>query len=251
MQTELGRISALSERVAREESPLEQQVRHVAKLIAVVAVGVGLAFRPLGVLAGLPFADALVFAVGRLVANVPEGLLPTITLALAVGVRAVARDGALVKRLSAVETLGSTTVICTDKTGTLTENRMRVVDTAGDEDGLAAVGASCATAEVDEAGNRVAGDPTEIALLALAREHGRDVRLSTRERHRVAPFAFDSSRKLMTTVDQESERLVADTKGAPEQVLARCAMSAADRTAALAEAERLAARGLRLLALGA
>ena len=126
MHTELGRIAALSERVTREESPLEHQMKRVAWLIALVAVGIGLAFLPLGVFAaGLPLADALAFAIGLIVANVPEGLLPTITLALAVGVRVLARSGALVKRLSAVETLGSTTVICTDKTGTLTENRMR------------------------------------------------------------------------------------------------------------------------------
>jgi calcium-translocating P-type ATPase len=249
MQTELGRISALSERVAREESPLEQQVRHVAKLIAIVAVGVGVAFLPLGLLAGLPFDEALVFAVGLLVANVPEGLLPTITLALAVGVRVLARDGALVKRLSAVETLGSTTVICTDKTGTLTENRMRVVETSGDVAALADVAASCATAEIDEHGNRIAGDPTEVALLAFAQLHGRDVRLSTRERRRVALFPFDAAGKLMTTVDGVDGRLIAYTKGAPERVLARCEINVDMRSAALAEAEMLAASGLRVLGL--
>ncbi|OHV32284.1 cation-translocating P-type ATPase [Pseudofrankia sp. EUN1h] len=135
MNTEIGRLAALSERVQRDESPLERQVRRVAWLIAAVAVGVGVAFLPIGLAAGLPFGEALTFAIGLLVANVPEGLLPTITLALAVGVRVLARRGAVVRRLSAVETLGSTTVICTDKTGTLTENRMRPVrlwTTAGD-----------------------------------------------------------------------------------------------------------------------
>ena len=249
MQTELGRISALSERMGREESPLEAQVRRVAKLIALVAVVVGVAFLPLGLLAGLAFTDALVFAVGLLVANVPEGLLPTITLALAVGVRALAKDGALVKRLSAVETLGSTTVICTDKTGTLTENRMRVVNTTGDVHELADVAASCATAEVDTEGKRISGDPTEVALLAFAQEQGRDVRSSTRERRRRALFAFDSGRKLMTTVDEEGATLVAYTKGAPEQVLARCALGPRERADALAEAEVFAASGLRVLAL--
>src|SRR5919204_4032530 len=126
MGTELGRIAALSQRVGREESPLGRKVKGVARLIALVAVGAGLAFLPVGLAAGLSLAAAISFAIGLLVANVPEGLLPTITLALAVGVRDMARRGALVKRLSAVETLGSTSVICTDKTGTLTRNRMHV-----------------------------------------------------------------------------------------------------------------------------
>jgi P-type E1-E2 ATPase len=123
--TELGRIAALSQRTGRTDSPLERQVKRVAWLIALVAVGSGLLFLPAGVAAGLSWAAAATFAIGLIVANVPEGLLPTITLALAVGVRDLARRGAVVKRLAAVETLGSTTVICTDKTGTLTENRMR------------------------------------------------------------------------------------------------------------------------------
>ena len=194
--TELGRIAALSQRVRREESPLEHQVRRVAWLIAMVAVGVGLVFLPLGLLAGLTFGDAAVFAVGLLVANVPEGLLPTITLALAVGVRSLARRGAVVKRLSAVETLGSTTVICTDKTGTLTENQMAVTrlwtaetvcdlnrDVSGGvvpppEPTLAALVdamAACTTARPDAKGLG-RGDATELALLAAADRLGRPAR---------------------------------------------------------------------------
>ncbi|MGJ9404963.1 cation-translocating P-type ATPase [Nesterenkonia aurantiaca] len=127
MGTELGRIAALSKRVVKDPSPLEQQVARAARLIALIAVGMGMAFVPVGLfLADLPLTDTVNFAIGLLVANVPEGLLPTITLALAVGVRVLARNGALVKRISAVETLGSTSVICTDKTGTLTMNRMQV-----------------------------------------------------------------------------------------------------------------------------
>ncbi|HWB69387.1 MAG TPA: HAD-IC family P-type ATPase, partial [Solirubrobacterales bacterium] len=123
MATELGRIAALSQRVEQEESPLERQVRRVAWLIAGIAVLMGLAFIPMATLGtGLSASDSIVFAIGLIVGNVPEGLLPVITLALAVGVRGLVHQGAVVKRLSAVETLGSTNVICTDKTGTLTEN---------------------------------------------------------------------------------------------------------------------------------
>ena len=186
MRTEIGRIAALSARVGRDTSPLEMQVRSVAKLIAVVAVLAAAAFLPLGAAAGLSLAAAVSFSIGLIVANVPEGLLPTITLALAVGVQDLARRGAVVKRLSAVETLGSTTLICTDKTGTLTKNRMQVTDlwtAAGtvnrsDDGGFhtdgvdpavgdlarvaAAAGARCCTAELS--GESASGDPTEVAL---------------------------------------------------------------------------------------
>src|SRR4051812_48127560 len=164
--TEIGRIASLSARVGREESPLERQVRRVAWLIAGVAVVVGVGFLPLGWLAGLSWSAAFVFAIGLLVANVPEGLLPTITLALAAGVRSMAKEGALVKRLSAVETLGSTTVNCTDKTGTLTQNEMRVeeVRPAGEPGPLIAALARCSTADLGSG----TGDPTELALLRHA-----------------------------------------------------------------------------------
>jgi magnesium-transporting ATPase (P-type) len=203
MRTELGRIAALSQRAGPDESPLERQVKRATWLIAFVAVGAGIAFLPIGLAAGLSVAAAASFAIGLLVANVPEGLLPTITLALAVGVREMARRGALVKRLSAVETLGSTSVICTDKTGTLTENRMRVTTiwtpegetaagpprsagppavtgvAAGQPAGLgplARIAAACNNADPHGPACKPAGDPTELALLELAAVPGPECR---------------------------------------------------------------------------
>ena len=274
MGTELGRIAALSQRVGREESPLEHQVKRAARLIALVAVGAGLAFLPVGLAAGLSLAAAVSFAIGLLVANVPEGLLPTITLALAVGVREMARQGALVKRLSAVETLGSTSVICTDKTGTLTRNRMRVTR-AWTPDGetsledpaagsanlgmLAEVAFACGTAELAGDGT-AAGDPTEVALLGLAAACGLDVSAGRRDAMRRALFRFDPRIKLMTTVDERDGGLVAHTKGAPEEILARAMrirrgldeepITAADRAAAARAMDDYAREGLRVLAFG-
>ena len=265
MHTELGRIAALAQRHGREESPLEGQVRRVAWLIALVAVSAGLVFLALGVLAAhLPVADAIQFAIGLLVANVPEGLLPTITLALAVGVRVLSRRGAVVKRLSAVETLGCTTVICTDKTGTLTQNRMALADTwdpaAGDGRRVVALAARCTSVAVGEDGGGLVGDPTEVALVeaALAAGDGR-ADPGRRDEARRGLFHFDPALRLMTTIDERDGGLVATVKGAPEDVLARCStiatsdgsgeLTPAARERALSVANAFAERGLRVLAV--
>jgi calcium-translocating P-type ATPase len=283
MHTELGRIAALSERVEAEPSPLERQVRRVAWLIAAVAVGAGLLFLPVGWLAaGLPLADALRFTIGLIVANVPEGLLPTITLALAFGVARLARRGALVKRLSAVETLGSAAVVCTDKTGTLTENRMRParlwtplgeldLEQAGDASGalasnpvLGSLGravAACSTAELaPERTGKSRGEATEIGMLEAAKALGVDVDVARREHRRLVLNRFDPRLRLMSTVDQrEDGGITVHAKGAPEEVLERCTliggpedhvpMSDLDRRTVLAVLERYAADGLRVLAV--
>ena len=266
-RTELGRIAALSQRVTHEPSPLERQVRRVAWIIAAVAVAVGAAFLPLGVVAGLPVHDSFVFAIGLLVANVPEGLLPTITLALAVGVRELVQRGAVVKRLSAVETLGATAVICTDKTGTLTANTMRLVSlwTPGHDpspmlDGrrepavrrLIAAMTRCTSAHPDSAG-ALAGDPTELALLTAAADLGKPVDPAERDASHLRVFAFDPERKRMSTVSDVAGVHVIDVKGAPETVLPLCTHSVSRRADWRSQADsvvdQLAQRGLRVLAV--
>jgi calcium-translocating P-type ATPase len=281
MHTELGRIAALSERVGSEESPLEQQVRRVAWLIALIAVAMGVAFMPIAMLgAGLSFTGAVVFAVGLLVGNVPEGLLPVITLALAVGVRGLVREGAVVKRLSAVETLGSTDVICTDKTGTLTENRMRPVAVwtptieidLADQQGLrpdswqrdasvqalSAAAVDCNNAKLEDGAS--SGDPTELAVLMAAHALGVDVDVQDRERRRRAHYHFDPQLKLMSTLDAGGPLDMLRTKGAPESVLPRCThtlaangneleLTSPERELITRRVEEFAGAGMRVLAL--
>ncbi len=268
MATELGRIAALSQRGKRVPSPLEQEVDHIAWLIAAVAVIAGVAFIPLGwFIAGLPLGEALLFAIGLLVANVPEGLLPTISLALAGSVRRLAQRGALVKRLSAVETLGSTTVICTDKTGTLTQNRMRVARVRADggerslddeptldgpHAGLLSAAAICTTATTGT------GDPMEIALLSAVPGATAAEIVARRDADREKVFRFDPELRLMSVVQRTDspDRYLIVVKGAPESVLPLCTSareqgsSASEQATAVRRAMgELAEAGLRVLAV--
>ena len=279
MHTELGRIAALSERVKEQPSPLERQVRRVAWLIAAIAIAMAVAFVPIAIFAaGLSVKNSIVFAVGLLAGNVPEGLLPVITLALAVAVGALARKGALVKRLSAVETLGCTDVICTDKTGTLTENRMqpisiwtidatvRIGERAGESGNqgaalaaLATTAAACNNARLQATGEHT-GDPTEIALLLAARALGTEADDEQRRRNRRHQYNFDPQRKLMSTVDASQDGEWLHTKGAPEALLPICSsvltadggqheLDAAQGERITHRVEEYAKQGLRVLAL--
>jgi len=268
MRTDIGGIAHLTQTVAEEQSPLQREMESVTRIITALAVALGATLLAVSLATGaLPLAEGLLFALGVIVANVPEGLLPTMTLALALGVQRMARRHCLVKRLSSVEALGATTVICTDKTGTLTRNRMEAryawVDgrtVATDVIGLDAPPALHALLEAATLASQATaehGDPTEVALVEAAVRAGIDPAGIRTARPLVAPHPFDSFRKRMTLVRACAGQPVAYVKGAPRETLALCTSARRDaadvpldddlRATILGEHDRLAAEGFRLL----
>ena len=229
MRTEFGRIALLTEAVTPGLSPLQKEIMKSTRVVAIIAAAVGLFFFLLGFIIGRSFWGNFIFGVGITVALIPEGMLPTVTLALAMGSQRMAKRKALMKTLTSVETLGSVTVICTDKTGTLTQNRMVVAklwvdDELVDPSATAAAGTSrllfttaalCNNARFIE--NEYRGDPTETALLKAAQE-----KLGPLTTQRLSEVPFDSDRKMMTTVHTTSTGTMAFSKGATERLLPAC-----------------------------
>ncbi|MGB5241094.1 MAG: cation-transporting P-type ATPase [Prochlorococcaceae cyanobacterium] len=271
-ETEFGQVAHLTAGTPRSASTLEQQVARIVHTISTIAITMGLLSFSLSlVFVGMTPLESLVFAIGIIVANVPEGLLPTVTLALALNVQRMARRKALVRRLSAVETLGSVSVICTDKTGTLTCNRMAVEETwlpvPGEElQRLLLEGAAlCSNARLDADG--AVGDPTETAMLQAAQAAGLDPAERQRLHPRQREIPFDSHRRRMTVLVTwndpplpiaASGSLVI-TKGAPLEVLERCddwltpagsePLDGIRRQRVVAANDDLAARGFRVIAV--
>ncbi|MFH1736790.1 MAG: cation-transporting P-type ATPase, partial [Actinomycetota bacterium] len=259
MKTEFGKIAQMTQAVKEEPSPLQKEMGKVTKLVGILAVCLGVLFFVLGYfIAGMTAASGFLFAVGIIVANVPEGLLPTVTLGLAMGVQRMAKRGALIKKLSSVETLGCTTVICTDKTGTLTQNEMTVreiwvndqhihvsgigYEPAGEyalkdkvltKDELEAIASLMRSASFcnnarlvppsEETGSwTILGDPTEGALLVAAQKAGFDYHQELASAKRIYELPFDSVRKRMMTIHLHKTGKVGYVKGAPKEILDLC-----------------------------
>jgi calcium-translocating P-type ATPase len=274
MRTEFGRIAHLTQTVGKDPSPLQREIAHLSHIVAVLAAGLGVALFFVGEAMGLPTWANLLFAIGIIVANVPEGLLPTVTLSLAMATQRMARRNALVRHLPAVEALGSTTTICCDKTGTLTQNRMSVQrlwlggglldvgDLAArprltaDHRHLFVNAALChSLKQTDERGERKwAGDPMEVALNGM----GRQVAGELADHERLDEIPFDTDRKRMSVLYATPEGRLLYCKGAPETVLAACdfvhfdagiaPLDAAARTRLLAAQRQMTETGLRVLA---
>ena len=267
--TRLAQIAQITTAGRRPPSPLARELDRVVRVIAVVSVAVGSIFLIIAVLVGIRLSDGFLFALGVTVALVPEGLLPTVTLSLAIGAQRMAMRGALVKRLESVETLGSTTFICTDKTGTLTQNKMSVVEAwtprgQGSVEGtgyepagkvraesqllpalreLASAAAlhSNGTAVFREGRWAAQGNPLEAALDVFARRLDMDVQAIEATSPAMRRFPFDPRRRRMSVITRD----LAIVRGAPEGVLERCREIGDAEQAVSAMAER----GLRVIAV--
>lgn len=269
--TEFGRIATLTQAGAEAPSPLRRELARLSRTVALLSVSVGLGFLVIGALAGLPFWQDAIFAIGIIVAMVPEGLLATLTVALVLAAQRMARRNVLVRQLTAIEALGSATVICTDKTGTLTENRMRVREVflgganhATDAATVARLAAShrdfflaaslCHDLHRTRAGAAPAGEPMEVALVALAR----DALPASATPARLGEIPFDPTRMRHSVLHAVDGGALLCCKGAPESILPVCESIAEggalrplgedDRGAILRAHEAMAARGLRVLA---
>ncbi len=251
--TELGRVASLNATARPPLTPLQRQLGKLSRAMVVLGVAVT-ALLTAGMLArGESLEDAFLVGVAVAVAAVPEGLAATVTIALAGGARSMARRGAIVRRLGAVETLGAATVIAADKTGTLTVNQLRVASVRPEpgrsELEVLEAAALASTAELvqEDIGVRVAGDPVDGAFLLALHAHGRpDPRVGL-ERLREIPF--DPWRKRLTAVYREQDRARVAVKGAPEELVARSRLPQAERERVLATAQAWAAEGLRVLAV--
>ena len=255
VSTELGKIAELLHSVPQFDTPLQQRLAAFGQRLGLAVLGVCALIFLMGWLRGEPTLMMFMTAVSLAVAAIPEALPAVVSVALALGARRMSKQKALVRNLPAVETLGSVTFICADKTGTLTENRMRaqqflvagkVLD-ALPETAVHLARAMALSNDVELVDDDAQGEPTELALYHAAKAAGYDKHALVQEFPRVGELPFDSERKRMSTLHREGESVRLYCKGAPEQLLPLC--SDIDQTAVSVQAEELAASGYRVLAL--
>lgn len=285
MKTQMGNIAGMLNEVEDETTPLQKKLDSLGKVLGIVCLAVCAVIFLLGLLRGMEFFDIFMLSVSLAVAAIPEGLTVVVTVVLAMGMQKMVKCNAIIKRLSAVETLGSTTVICSDKTGTLTQNKMTIqklyngvdsFDVSGtgyspvgevlDADGKPAKdsvqkviegGLLCNDASYDPAKETIIGDPTEGAMVVLAHKVGMEKDAWNSKFPRIQEIPFDSDRKLMSTYHEIDGKIVMYTKGAPDELLRRCvsielngkveALGAAKREEILAKNQAFAEEALRVI----
>ncbi len=263
MNTEIGKIASMLNEQKEELTPLQHKLNKVGNLIGLLALSICVVVFILEMITlnwnWNKFSEAFITAVALAVAAIPEGLATVVTIVLSIGVTKMSKQNAIVKKLPAVETLGSCNVICSDKTGTLTQNKMTVtklylneikdvINITYQEKEMLKYFAICCDASIENRDGKIVkiGDPTEIALLDINLLYGEDIK----QYERILDFPFDSDRKLMTTVIKKGNKYIAITKGAPDRVLAISINSDFAKENASQANNIMASNALRVLALG-
>ena len=266
LSTEMGKIANVLANTREERTPLQIKMAQLSKILTYAVIGISLfivLFKLLmSYINGTGFGievimDSLLVAIGLAVAAIPEGLATVVTITLSVGVTNMSKKNAIIRKMTAVETLGCAEIICSDKTGTLTQNKMTVVDTYGsDQTLLAKAMALCSDATVTD--GVAVGEPTECALVNYALTMGIDKAIIQNSMPRIAEAPFDSVRKMMSTLHSQAEGVVQYTKGAPDEILKRCTHIYIDgkctpltnkiKKQIIAENKRMADNALRVLA---
>ena len=272
MNTEMGKIADAITTAVEGETPLQKNLSQLSKILTFLVLGICVVMfgvsilryyiSPVpGVSIGDTLLDSFMLAVSLAVAAIPEGLVAVVTIVLSIGVTKMSKRNAIIRKLTAVETLGCTQIICSDKTGTLTQNKMTVVEYSGDDRMLLATSlALCTDAELNEEG-QAEGDPTQAAVVNFANKVGLPKNELSKKYPRVGEIPFDSERKLMTTLHQKPEGgFIQHTTGAPDVVISKCSaylekgkilpMTEEKRGFFISENKRLAGKALRVLAAG-
>jgi len=268
METEMGKIAGALTQAEEEQTPLQIRLAGLSKILTWLVLGISMVIFAVEILRGfigggtpqfVDFLDSFMVAVSLAVAAIPEGLAAVVTIVLSIGVTKMSKRKAVIRKLTAVETLGCAQVICSDKTGTLTQNKMTVVRSYCVDEALLARGMALASdAEFDREKDTAVGEPTECALVNFAFRSGQDKNDLKEKYPRVAEVPFDSGRKMMTTVHTDQEGFVQFTKGAPDELLRRCTSYLAEdgvhpltdekRAEILKENKNMADQALRVLA---
>jgi len=261
METEVGKIAKILDEDADSMTPLQKRLEQLGKTLGLVAIGICVLIFAIGLLQGRGLFDMFLTAISLAVAAIPEGLPAIVAIVLALGVTRMSKINAIVKKLPAVETLGSVTVICSDKTGTLTQNKMTVTRhftlSEGEEPPLDMIRTFMLCSDATYENGQGTGDPTEIALLAFGGRHGLSKRSLDAECPRVGEFPFDSGRKLMSTLNKTKDGYRVNTKGALDRLMQVCGTAVVNgevvpltdelKQRCMEAAEAMAADALRVL----
>lgn len=264
MDTEMGKIADALAKAEEGKTPLQIKLAGLSKILTYLVIGICVVIFGVKLIQGglglEPIIESFMLAISLAVAAIPEGLATVVTIVLSIGVTNMSKRSAIIRKLTAVETLGCTQIICSDKTGTLTQNKMTVVDHYGDDENLLATAMSlCSDAEFDTEAGTAVGEPTECALVNYAEKLGLSKNAQKNEYVRIGEVPFDSVRKMMSTVHKNTDgTLIQFTKGAPDEILKRCscaliggnevAMTDEVRSNILAANKAMADKALRVLA---